>query len=383
MTRTIIQLYRGTTAQNDAFTGSAGELSFDTTTNQVRVHDGTTVGGHIIGSGGGYHPELLSHEWDDHERNDMNWVNALTFSWQNRADHQVAYDELASNISGKTLQSETISGTTVQFYLADNGRKICPDSQESNVAAIYTATGVAWYYILDTVNQRFKLPRIDSSKEKINPALAADGQLKIVSENAIRGLKNGYGSGEYAANRSIVRTDSTPANENQPISYSSGIVLSSEQTANNNGKKYLYFYVGNFTQTALENTAGLNASLFNGKADIDASNFNSTGKETIIGWGMPSNSNYDTLTLGASGTQYTAPADGYFFLYAQYSSGSDTSYDMWVVGTGLGYRHWFGTSNVQGAGRGFVPVKKGQKIQIDINGTLGYYDFKFVYADGE
>ena len=58
-----------------------------------------------------------------------------------------------------TTVSETISGITVQYYLAADGHKICPASEESNVAAIYAATGVAWYYILDTVNQRFKLPR--------------------------------------------------------------------------------------------------------------------------------------------------------------------------------------------------------------------------------
>lgn len=46
-----LQIYRGTTAQNDAYTGSAGELTMDTTTNELRLHDGSTAGGHIIGSG--------------------------------------------------------------------------------------------------------------------------------------------------------------------------------------------------------------------------------------------------------------------------------------------------------------------------------------------
>lgn len=46
-----LQIYRGTTAQNDAYTGSAGELTMDTTTNELRLHDGSTVGGHIIGAG--------------------------------------------------------------------------------------------------------------------------------------------------------------------------------------------------------------------------------------------------------------------------------------------------------------------------------------------
>jgi len=43
---TVLQLRRGTTAQNDAFTGSAGELTFNTTTGALRAHDGTTAGGH-------------------------------------------------------------------------------------------------------------------------------------------------------------------------------------------------------------------------------------------------------------------------------------------------------------------------------------------------
>lgn len=40
-----LQLFRGTTAQNNAYLGSAGEITFDTTTNRVRSHNGTTTGG--------------------------------------------------------------------------------------------------------------------------------------------------------------------------------------------------------------------------------------------------------------------------------------------------------------------------------------------------
>lgn len=40
-----LQIRRGTTAENDVFTGAVGELTMDTDTNGVRVHDGTTAGG--------------------------------------------------------------------------------------------------------------------------------------------------------------------------------------------------------------------------------------------------------------------------------------------------------------------------------------------------
>jgi hypothetical protein len=46
-----VQLRRGTATQNNAFTGAIGELSFDTTNNQLRVHDGSTAGGFKIGTG--------------------------------------------------------------------------------------------------------------------------------------------------------------------------------------------------------------------------------------------------------------------------------------------------------------------------------------------
>lgn len=42
---TEVQFRRGTTAQNNSFTGAGGELSVNTTNNSLRVHDGTTAGG--------------------------------------------------------------------------------------------------------------------------------------------------------------------------------------------------------------------------------------------------------------------------------------------------------------------------------------------------
>jgi len=42
---TQVQFRRGTTTQNNAFTGAAGELSVDTTLTTLRVHDGSTAGG--------------------------------------------------------------------------------------------------------------------------------------------------------------------------------------------------------------------------------------------------------------------------------------------------------------------------------------------------
>ena len=45
---TQVQFRRGTATQNGNFTGAAGEISFDTTNNTLRAHDGSTAGGHRL-----------------------------------------------------------------------------------------------------------------------------------------------------------------------------------------------------------------------------------------------------------------------------------------------------------------------------------------------
>jgi hypothetical protein len=48
MPTTQVQFRRGTTAQNNSFTGASGEVTVDTTNNSLRVHDGLTPGGYAL-----------------------------------------------------------------------------------------------------------------------------------------------------------------------------------------------------------------------------------------------------------------------------------------------------------------------------------------------
>lgn len=45
-----IQIIKGTTAQNEAFTGAEGVLTYDSDKKDIRIHDGTTAGGFEIPS---------------------------------------------------------------------------------------------------------------------------------------------------------------------------------------------------------------------------------------------------------------------------------------------------------------------------------------------
>lgn len=44
----VLQIRRGTTQQNDKFTGMAGEITFDSDAKTLRIHDGETLGGFKI-----------------------------------------------------------------------------------------------------------------------------------------------------------------------------------------------------------------------------------------------------------------------------------------------------------------------------------------------
>lgn len=102
---------------------------------------------------------LLTPQWYDYVLEDINWLRADSFSWHNGTIYTAVYQHLLSDIDGKTAQTETVSGTTITFYLADDGHKIIKRDQETAARTIYENTGIAWYYIIDETNHLFKLPR--------------------------------------------------------------------------------------------------------------------------------------------------------------------------------------------------------------------------------
>ena len=238
---------------------------------------------------------LFHHFWSDYEVNDTNFLRADNFSWQDGTAYNGPYDHLVDDIDGKSLQSETVEGITIQFYEADDGHKIAPASEEANVLALYTMSGVAWYYILDTVNQRFKLPRTQYGFVGVRDSVG-----KYVPETLPNIKSEWQTNNRYGSDRPSIFMNPTGAIKNKTYygtggvsidvsgsyygyydmefnaSYSSSTYQDDAPVQQRATQMYLYFYVGNFTQTAIENTAGLNASLFNNKVDLDLNNVSTT-----------------------------------------------------------------------------------------------------------
>ena len=141
--------------------------------------------------------------------------------------------------------------------------------------------------------------------------------------------------------------------------------------------------LSNITQTGINKIKNSVTTDLNGKADTDLTNITDSAKVMISGLGMPSDT-YTDLTLGASGSTYTAPADGYFVLLMNTVNNTNM-----VVGLAAGVgRVGFTTvipanNNLQSNNFGsFIPVKKGDAASVFYSGVTSAFRFRFVYAVG-
>lgn len=139
---------------------------------------------------------------------------------------------------------------------------------------------------------------------------------------------------------------------------------------------------GKFLTTDGTNASWAQVSTPESGADTSLSNLTDAGKIRIVNNVAPSDT-YETLTVssGINGEQYTAPADGYFFLTAKpsvadiinmSSGGSSTTV---IAGGGGGY-NW--------SCYGSVFIRKGEKLTLWANaGYLGNVkELRFYYAVG-
>ena len=232
---------------------------------------------------------LLDFKWADHLLNDMSWLRADTFSWHSGDVYVAAYNHLVADFEGTVAETTTIDGIEITFYLADDKHKICLPDQEDKLLELYNKTGVAWYYILDTANKQFKLPRSKHNKYADTVAVVGNGKTlgltDGVSTFGIAGSNNALNAaGSYiarSANDTLLNVGEkipgwSAGTENKKTigvttdPEKSGVIAQLEQDTDQ--YKYLYFYVGNFERDAVEQTAGISAEMFNSKADSDLRN---------------------------------------------------------------------------------------------------------------
>lgn len=219
---------------------------------------------------------LFEYQFTDHLLNNASWLRADTFSWQSGAVYVSAYGKLVEEYATGTTQTE--DGIT--YKLTTNGLKIAEADQESAIASLFNTTGKAWFYILDTANQRFKLPR----------ELPFDGQAK--GNGMTLGLTDGTQTGSptqtltngvnavtiktnlYGQNIGVAQSSGNNMSNGLSIGITtdptkSGIILNRDNT---DSQKYLYFYVGETVQDANLINAGAVLDALDDKVDIDLNN---------------------------------------------------------------------------------------------------------------
>lgn len=152
------------------------------------------------------------------------------------------------------------------------------------------------------------------------------------------------------------------------IGYSVGGATKSFRFIYAKGNGSLYFFVASVAQNApLANLGRIEET----KVDKNSS------------WGFPSN-RYIDLELGASGSTYTAPANGWYYL--QKISGANNQYSFILAlkdgetATEYGALEW--TTMGNNGNTNILKVPKGKKVQIHYNLTGATEIFRFIYAEG-
>lgn len=91
-------------------------------------------------------------------------------------------------------------------------------------------------------------------------------------------------------------------------------------------------------------------------------------------------SKYVSLTLGASGATYIAPANGYFSIDGQ----GPNWVDIAIIRSGLNYGYCYASRSADKYLRTIIPVLKGETCQILFDTEFtNLISFKFIYAKGE
>lgn len=258
-----------------------------------------------------YRQPLLTCFWSDHLIYELSYLCADPFSWQDGNVYSAVYNHLVNDFANAgSWQLETIAGHVIGFKLASDGHKIvdATNATLTTLENIYNATGVAWYYILDVENHRFKLPR---TKYAFSGWRGNVGDYIPESLPNITGttntIANNTNGAFYSDNQTTV--SGTSSQTGYPIKFNASRSSSTYQNGapvqQRGTQMYLYFYVGNYTPQAIEQTAGYAQTLTELKADKDLANSPYTTNRILeIPQDIKLELNNGTLTLKAGSKVY-------------------------------------------------------------------------------
>ena len=102
----------------------------------------------------------------------------------------------------------------------------------------------------------------------------------------------------------------------------------------------------------------------NSKANIDADNFSALGKAALTTIGYPDVTRAESVTPLASGSEYTAPENGWFFTISAVSAANAYTYIRYSANTDDLFRYLEWKTTTGGGVNVWCPVKAGEKVLI-------------------
>lgn len=142
-----LRVKRGTTTQNDTYTGAPGEITMDTDANALRIHDGTTPGGHPVGANAmpadaDYVVETqlptAANNYTWYRKYASGWVEQggtidastgsnsinLPIPMQNNK-YNASLNAIVSSSNARIVQIQDTSSATALSFICNNAFKVC------------------------------------------------------------------------------------------------------------------------------------------------------------------------------------------------------------------------------------------------------------------
>ena len=336
------------------------------------------------------------------------------------------YPDAVAKIQTDYANAQETTHRGITCKKSADGKFIADISQKTAIDELYDSSGFSDFYILDSVNEQFYLPKENlqrSSRYIVETYSNGSSWYNLYSDGWLE-------QGGYVASTSNTQTIAlykdykntdynilvTPAAPNTPSHYGVGVStlnknvssfqiwnsgynyypyiywessgmsnLQNVEANENNMPVYRYYRVGNTVNNETEIDVANVLNDLQLKADATLSNVTNEGKLIMAHASMPGNKSDELTLLPTLGT-YTAPADGYYSIGVVVTSArgficleinpddnDNSAQKLRAYAHGAGNGDWTSI---------FVPVSKGDTARVQYQDVSSTFLCKFVYAQG-
>ena len=244
-------------------------------------------------AGGGL--PMFAHIWSDHIYKDVSYLRADTFSWHDERIYKTGYEILEEQYDNEDSVIEVKDGIT--YKRTPDGFKIADETQQDAIRSLYETKGIAWIYIIDKANKRFKLPRTKYGFTGVRDKVGGDVEAGLPSishthtwsgttssngahtHTVTYGSRNGAGSENPYTDFSRTGSKATSSSNGAHTHTISGTTSDNTEVNSIYGKSntvqppatqmYLYFYVGNYKRPETELELGKITEVLNDLGDLN------------------------------------------------------------------------------------------------------------------